>query len=132
SEHCADLLRSHSLLAQTAKTERIMSLGQTLACRVMHERAMKIFRRRVSECALEKDLPRRRLQEVSTTHDFSDLHGGIVHDAGKLVGGDLVAPPHQEIPEIAADDETLLPQRKIVEGDGLVIRDTKSPIRFTW
>src|SRR5262245_18877508 len=62
---------------------------------------MGVTRSRVSEPALQKDLARRRSEEVCAPHDLADPLFEIVHDDRQLVREQPVGTLHDEIADLA-------------------------------
>lgn len=54
---------------------------------IAQQRAMKICGHWKFQCAEQQRLPRRALEQVCVADDFSDLHGCVVDDHGKLRRG---------------------------------------------
>lgn len=117
-----------ALLAESADGERVMPFGETLAFVIGDKRAVIPLRRLQPERAIEEDLARGGLEEVGSANDFRDAHGGVVNDAGKLVGGHVIAPPDEEVSEIGSSDEMLETEVVVVEGDGLAVRNSETPV----
>jgi len=46
-------------------------------------------------------------QEVGAANHLSDLHGGVIDYNSELVGGNVVAPPNDEVAEVTASDKFL-------------------------
>jgi hypothetical protein len=110
--------------------QRIVPFRQTPSGRVTQQLAMKISGRGMSKRTQQKQLPRRRLQQIGAPHDFRDPHRRIVHYHCQLVSGNIVAPPDEEIAEIeiVAGDIALPPEIQIRKLDCLTLRNAKAPV----
>ena len=89
---------------------------------------MEVGRRRKAEGADEEQLARGGLEQVGSANDFGDLHGGIIDDHGKLIGGDIVATPDDEVAEVLSHNVGLRPKVLIVEANGLAVGHTETPV----
>jgi len=77
-----------------------MPLRQPHSYVIAHKIAVIVSWRLQPQRSEQKNLPRRRLQQIGPTHDFRDAHGGIVDNDGQLVGRHIVAPPNDKIAEV--------------------------------
>ena len=55
------------------------------------------------ERAIKQQLTRGRQQQIFAAHHFSDLHGGIVHHHGELVGGNVIVTPNDKISKVGTN-----------------------------
>ena len=122
------LLRSPSHLAQPSDAQRVVPLGQSYACLIPHQIAVIILRHRKAQRSDQKNLPPSRLQQIRATHNLRDAHGCIVNDHGKVVRGNVIAPPENEVSKIPSRSQSLWPEMQIVKTNLLTIRHAKSPI----
>lgn len=104
-----------------------MPFRQPHAVVVFHKFAMEKLRRRETERSVDQKLPRRGLEQVFTAHDFGDLHRRVVGHADELIRGHVVAPPDDEVAEIASRDEPLLAKVSIHEGNRLAVGHAETP-----
>ena len=86
------------------------------------------FRRWETQRAVKEQLAGRRSEEIRTADDFGDLHGGVIHHNGELIGRDVVVPPDNEISEIIPGNKPLRAEMAIRESDDLAVRDAKAPV----
>ena len=89
---------------------------------------MVIGGKRQTERAPQQDLPSRRLQQIGSADCFGDSHCSIVDDHCELIGGNIVAPPHDEITELCSGNEALASKMRVIEGDCFTVRHAKAPI----
>src|SRR6185437_14604111 len=80
------------------------------------------------ERAVEQNLARSGFEQVRAAHYFGDGHCRIVGYAGKLIAGQAIAPPHDEIAEIDAGDEALRSQVGIRKLYRFAIGYEESPV----
>ena len=106
-----------------------MSLREPYTSFITHEITVIEVRRREIQCPIEKNLARRRLQQIRTAYDFRDPHGSIVDDRGELIGGDVVPAPHNEIAEVAPGYRALGTEMQVGKRDLFAIGYAKSPVR---
>ena len=66
-------------------------------------------------------------EQVRAAYNFRDPHGGVIHHDGKLVGGNIVATPEQEVGEVVPGDELLPSEMAIGEGNGLAVGNAETP-----
>ena len=89
---------------------RAILLRQLAAVVVEHERQVQhsagVGR---SEQMLQKDLARRRIEQVGAAHDFGDPLRGIVDDDRELIREPAVGAPHDEIADLVAQVLRLRP-----------------------
>ena len=96
-----------------------MPLRQPHSRLIAHQIAVKIIRRRQPQRPKQKNLPRRRLQQIRAAHDFGDPHRRIVHHHRQLIRRHIVAPPNNEVAEVAPRNKPLRPEMQV--------RQNKSP-----
>jgi len=72
-------------------------------------------------------LSRGALEQIRAADDFSDLHRCVVDNHGKLIRGDIVAPPQQKVGEVASGDKLLATEITVVKRDRLAVGDFESP-----
>ena len=80
------------------------------------EREVRVRGRRQAERPLERDLPRRRRQEVASADDLRDALRRVVDDDGELVGERAVGAPHDEVAHRAGDLLLDPPPDPVLEG----------------
>ena len=68
------------------------------------------------------------MDEVGAAHDFGYRVFAVVHGAGELVAGDVVATPDEEVAEVAAGDGGLGAEEGVGEGDGFVVGHAEAPV----
>lgn len=81
----------------------------------------------MAERPIQKELAKGAGDEVTTAHDFRDLHRTIIHRTRELIARQIVAPPHEKISEIHARDRRLSRTRAIAKLHPLARRHAKSP-----
>lgn len=64
-----------------------MTLGEARAFLVRHQRAVKERRRCQIQGAVEEDLASGGDEEIRAANNFGDAHGGVIYNAGELIGG---------------------------------------------
>ena len=64
-----------------------MALCQAHAVFITQKLRVEVCRLLQLQRTLQKNLSRRRLQQIGSTNDLVNLHVGIVHHAGKLIAG---------------------------------------------
>src|SRR5205814_3342425 len=64
---------------------------------------MQIGQRRIVEPAREKDLTRRRGEQIGAAHHVRDLLRCVVDNDGELIGVEAVGAPDDEIADIARE-----------------------------
>ncbi len=92
-----------------------MPLGQPHTCLIAHQITVIIIRHRQPERPEQKNLPRRRFQQIRPAHDFRDAHGGIVNHDSQLIRRHVVAPPNNKISKVAPRDKPLQSEMQIVK-----------------
>lgn len=105
-----------------------MAFGETLAMFVAHQFAVEEGGRFEAERAVEEQLAGGGEEEVGAAHDFGDLHGVVVGDAGELVRRKIVVTPEDKIAEGAASDEGLRTEGEVSEMNCFTIRNTEAPV----
>ena len=125
------VFRRFSLLAQSAQTHGIVPFGQALTFFIQHQCAVKKFRRRQTQRPIKQQLPRRARQQIRAAHDLGDLHRRVVNNAGELIRRNIIVPPHHKIAKVLSGHEFLFAVISIGEGNGLAVRNAKTPIRGT-
>lgn len=117
-----------ALLAEGADRESVVTFGEAFTIGTGDQRAVIPGRRFQFQGAIQQNLPRRGLEEIGAADDFSDPHGGVIDDAGELVGRHTVAPPDEEIAEVAARNELLRTEMVIVNGDDFAVGNAEAPV----
>src|SRR3974390_556644 len=97
-----DLFGRLALFAQGAQAESVMALGQTSSGSITDQFEMVVRGDGQAESSNEKQLAGGRLEQIGAANDIGDLHGGIVHHHGELVGGDVAATPKDESAEVTS------------------------------
>jgi hypothetical protein len=109
-----------------------VALRQPHAGSIPHQPAMKKIRSRDSERAVDEQLTRRRFQKIGAAHNFADPHRVIVGHYGKLIGSDIVPPPHHEVTEILPGNELLRPEPLVHKANSDSGRHPEAPIHPRW
>jgi len=73
-----------------------------------------------------------RKQQVISTNNFADALGGIVYDYGKLISGDVIAPPDHKVPKVDSRGEPDQPVYGVVELDAGSVRHSEAPVHTGW
>ena len=120
------------MFAQGADAECVMALGQAAAFAISYQSAMKPGWIREAQRAVEKDLARGGLEQVTSADNFSDVSGVVVDNACELIAGQTVFTPDEEITEVDAGDEGLRAGVEIVKEDGLVVGDAEAVVGLGW
>src|ERR1035437_2579451 len=81
-----------------------------------------------SQGAVEQNLPRRRLEQILTAHDFGDLHGRVIGDAGKLITWHAVAPPDHKVAKVHTRHKALRAEIQIYKFDCFAVGDAETPV----
>src|ERR1700761_5183408 len=109
-----------------------MAFRETNACIVTHQIAVEVARSREPQGALQQDLPRCRLEQIASTHDFGNAHCRIVYDTGELIAGQAILAPNQEIAKIririATGDKTLWPGMRVEEAKSFAVGHAKAVV----
>ena len=116
--------------SQFAKAQRIVSLCQSYAALVSHQRSVKKQRSLDSKRAVKKNLPRRGDQQVGSANHLRDSHHRIIRDYGELIGGNIIVTPDDEVAEILSGRELLRAEVAIVEADDFAVRNLEAPIEW--
>lgn len=66
---------------------------------------MKEIGRLETQRTMEQDLSSGGLQQIRTSHNFGDLHGGIVNNTGELIRRHIIVPPDDEITKVLSSDK---------------------------
>ena len=77
---------------------------------------------------VQQQLARGGLQQVRSANDFGDAHGGIIGDHCKLVGGNVVTAPDEEVPEVPAGGEGLWAAVEVGETECRAVRHAEAPV----
>jgi hypothetical protein len=96
-----NLLLAATAFAKLSDARGIVTLRHPLTRLIAHKIAVKVNRRGVFERPSQENLASSRLQQISTAHDLGDLHFRIVYHRRKLIRGNIVSPPDDEVPEIS-------------------------------
>src|SRR6266849_6698467 len=78
---------------------------------------------------IEQDLARRRVQQISSTHNLVDMHEGIIDDNGKLVGKDAVRTAYDEISYRLLYMLLRVACSQVSKSDDALLVDAKTPAR---
>ena len=105
-----------------------MPLGQTHPSRVPHQFAMEIFWNGILQCADQKKLPSRGLQQIRSAHHFGDPHRRVIDHDCQLIGRNIIPAPHQKIAEVTSRDITLPTLTQIGEFNFVPVRHPKAPV----
>ena len=105
-----------------------MAFGEASAGGVGHQVAVIKRGRGEAERAIEEQLAGSGGEEVRAAHDFGDAHGGVIHNDGELIGGDVIVTPDDEIAEMFAGDKLLRAELGVGEGDGFAIGNAEAPV----
>ena len=81
-----------------------------------------------AQSAVNQQLPRRRLQQVSSAHHLGNLHRVIVHYDGELISRNIISSPDHKIPKVAACNILLPSEMLIIKPDFLTVGNAKTPI----
>jgi hypothetical protein len=81
-----------------------------------------------AQCAVNEKLPTGREEQVLSADNLRDFHGNVVHDDGKFVGWNVVAPPDDKIAEVATGNPFEQASCKIGEADGFIIGNAEAPV----
>ena|SRR5436190_1689536 len=103
------VLWSNPFSPQRAEAEGVVAFGEARAGFISEERAMAKLWWSQAKRAVEQQLAGGGFEEVFATHDFGDLHRGVINDYCELVSRDAVVPPNYEITEICSRHELLSP-----------------------
>lgn len=126
----AQLVGDSAALAQSSQAQGVVALGEADAGVVGHQGTVVEMRWRGFQSAVEQELAGGAHEQVGAANDFGDVHGNIVHDAGELIGRDIVVAPDDEVAEVFPGNELLRAEVGIVESDGLAIGNAKTPVEF--
>ena len=105
-----------------------MPLGKADSVFVGYKVAVIKRRRSEFERAVEQELAKRAVDEISAANYLRDFHGGIIDDAGELVGGKVVLSPDEEVTEMLAGDLALRTACQINEADRLAVGHVEAPV----
>ena len=79
------------MFAEAAKTEGGMPFGEASALVIRHQAAMVEVGRGQTQGAIEQKLSGGGQEQVFAANDLGDLHGGIIHHHGELIGRHVVS-----------------------------------------
>ncbi len=96
-ERADDGLGRDAARAQLRERRRPRALREALAAGREHERHVRERRRRRAERGIERELARRRRQQIVAAHDARDLHRRVVDDDGELVRRRAVGASKHEV-----------------------------------
>jgi len=86
------------------------------------------LRGRQIQSAVEQELAGGGFEQVFAADDFGDAHGGVIHDDGELIRGDVVVPPDDEVAEVLPGNQLLGAVTTVCERNDLPIRHLKPPV----
>src|SRR6516162_4153557 len=89
---------------------------------------MEIRRRRESQRSDQKQLARSGLEKIDSAHNLGDLHSGIIDNNCKLICGDVVAAPDDEVAEILTRYERLRTLTLVGETDRFAVGYSEAPV----
>ena len=89
---------------------------------------MRPARRGPAQGAVDQELTRGREQQVGAAYHLGDTHRLVVGDHGQFVRREAIAPPDQEVAEVAPRDERLRAAQGIGERDRLAVGHAKAPV----
>ena len=92
-----------------------MPFGKSRSGLIFHQFAMKERRSLQPERAMEQHLSCGAQEQVCSAHDFSDLHGSVIHRTGQLIGGSVVLSPHDEVAKMFSCYELLWTETAVDE-----------------
>ncbi len=95
----AEGFRGGAAGAEFAEAEGIGALGEAAALGVEHQFTVEKGGRLEAEGFVKEKLAGGGTEEILAADNLGDAHGGVVHDDGKLVGGEGVMAPDDEIAE---------------------------------
>lgn len=122
------LLWRPSQLTELAYAERIVTLRQSNTTFIPYQVTVIKIRDGEAQRSIKQNLPRRRLQQICPAHHFRNAHGGVVHNHCKLIGGNIIPPPDNEVSEVAPGYHRLRTEVDIPEGNLLSVRNPKAPV----
>lgn len=126
----AQLLGSGAALAQGSEAQGVVAFGQTDAGVVGHQGTVVKLRRLFAEGAVKQELAGGADEQVGAADNFGDAHSDIVHDAGKLIGGNVVIAPDDKVAEVAPRNELLRAAVSVAERDDFAVGYAEAPAEF--
>jgi len=121
------LLRREAAVPQVADREAAGALGEALPCGVADQRRVAPCGRLPAERLVEQDLPRGAREQVFAANHLGDLHRMVVGHDGQFVGGEIVAPPDDEVAEVDAGRPTHGAAESVVKLDRAAVGHAESP-----
>ncbi len=131
AEHRQHILAAQSTLTQRTNRQSIMPLGQPHTMLIHHQPRMEIIHARQTQRTLQQHLSRRRLQQVSPSHNLSNPHRCIIDNTSKLITRQPILAPNQKITKVHTRSKLLLSHIAIDKANSLAIRNPK-PIVHPW
>jgi hypothetical protein len=84
--------------------------------------------RRPPERTIEKQLPKRRAEQVRAAHHFGDLHDCVIDHDGELVSRNVVFPPDDEITKRNSPNGALRPGAMVDKLQRFAFRNAETPV----
>ena len=109
--------RRRPRVVERLERQRAVPLAELLPVRARRRAEVRVRRRRKAERALERDLPRGRVEKVRAAHDLRDALSRVVHDDRELVGERTVRALHDEVADGNLEIFGEGTEEKIFEGE---------------
>lgn len=109
-----------------------MPFSQPHSVPIAYQFAVKIIWRGIPECPHQQYLTGCRFQQIGAADNLCYSHHRVVDYDRKLISGNIVAPPYQEVAEITPCNVALLAEIQIAKRDLLAIRCAEPPIDTRW
>ena len=107
-------------IVQRRQRQRAIALPELRAVGIRHQRDVRVHRRRIAECTLQRDLTRRRSEEIDTAHDLRDALLRIVDDHRQLIREQAIRAAHDEVSGMRRNVFLDATAQQIVEGDHFI------------
>ena len=105
-----------------------MAFGQSFPFVIQHERAMVKLRRRMAKGAIQEQLAGGGFEQVLPTDNFSDAHGVVIDNRGKLIGWYIIVTPNHEITKVFPRNQSLRPTLSVNKRNVFGVRDAETPV----
>jgi hypothetical protein len=120
--------RGEALVSEGSDFEASRSFGEAVSLGVAHKRAVEPVRWSGPEGAVEEDLAGGGGKEIGAADDFRDGGQDVINHHSELIGGDVIAVPHQKIAKVSSRHFLNRAKISVHETNRFVVGHAESPV----